>query len=150
MNKSLYNKDVLLELTSRVASLSPVSERLWGKMNVAQMLAHCIVGMDVAMGRIHIKRGILGYTIGPLMKKKFYDNSEFSKNSPTATEFIIIDERDFNQEKQLLIDKITEFSKGGPEKCTTDAHAFFGKLTAEQWGVGMYKHVDHHLRQFGV
>ena len=150
MIKSLYNKDVLLELTSRIAVLSPVAERLWGKMNVAQMLAHCNETMDVVMGKKKIKRVFLGYILGPLLKRKFFDGSEFSKNSPTAKDFIIVDEREFEKEKQLLISKLTEYSKGGPENCTKEPHAFFGRFTAEQWSIGMYKHVDHHLRQFGA
>jgi hypothetical protein len=26
----------------------------------------------------------------------------------------------------------------------------FGKLTASEWNIMMYKHLDHHLTQFGV
>jgi len=29
-------------------------------------------------------------------------------------------------------------------------HAFFGSLTGAEWGVSTYKHLDHHLRQFGA
>jgi Protein of unknown function (DUF1569) len=42
------------------------------------------------------------------------------------------------------------FAKGGAEGCTKHPHNFFGKLTPLEWATGMYKHLDHHLRQFGA
>ncbi|MBB6632612.1 DUF1569 domain-containing protein [Cohnella thailandensis] len=63
---------------------------------------------------------------------------------------MIVDERDFNVEKEKLIRKITTFQINGPEKCTTQPHPFFGKFSPEEWRKGIYKHLDHHLRQFGV
>lgn len=49
-----------------------------------------------------------------------------------------------------LIIHLNKFHKNGPETCISHPHPFFGKLTSEQWGKGIYKHLDHHLKQFGV
>jgi hypothetical protein len=45
---------------------------------------------------------------------------------------------------------IDRFAAAGPQGCTTHPHAFFGSLTPDEWAILMYKHLDHHLRQFGA
>ncbi len=64
----------------------------------------------------------------------------------TIPTILIVDEKDFETEKEKLKQKITTFPTNGPEKCTTHPHPFFGKLTPEQWGKGLYKHLDQNLK----
>ena len=150
MIKSLFDKNTANELVERVHLLTPVSEQLWGKMNVSQMVAHCRTGLEVACGEKTVKRIFIGYLLGPLFKSSFYNEKPFQKDLATAEIFVMKDEHDFEVEKEKLIQKINQFQEGGAQKCTTAPHGFFGKLTADQWAIGMYKHLDHHLRQFGV
>lgn len=150
MVKSIYDKTVKEEILSRINLLTPVSEQLWGKMNVSQMLAHCSVGLEVAMGEKTVKRIFISYILGPLFKSSFYNEKPFQKNIATADLFRMEGEYDFDKVKKSLIEKVLQFSDGGPSKCTNAPHGFFGNLTPNQWGIGMYKHLDHHLRQFGV
>ena len=82
------------------------------------------------------------------MKNKIF-NSEFSKNSPTAPEFIFIEQYDFEQSKNELIEKYSRFAKGH-ESIKLSNHPFWGQMTYEDWEKLMWKHLDHHLRQFGV
>ena len=70
------------------------------------------------------------------------------KNSPTAPLLIVGDARDFEKERQRLGVLIDRFVAGGPEGCSTHPHCFFGPMTPQEWAVLMYKHLDHHLRQF--
>lgn len=79
-----------------------------------------------------------------------YNDKTLPRNMSTIPTILIADNRDFEREKELLKEKIILFQNNGPEKCTTHPHPFFGKLTSEQWGIGVYKHLDHHLTQFGV
>ncbi|HEX5853992.1 MAG TPA: DUF1569 domain-containing protein, partial [Thermoanaerobaculia bacterium] len=74
----------------------------------------------------------------------------FSRNSPTDPTFIVTDEKDFNAEKQRLARLVNTFCESGPEKASSHTHSFLGRLRGEEWGVMMYKHIDHHLRQFGA
>ena len=60
------------------------------------------------------------------------------------------DPREFAREKERLKQSVQEFHRGGEAKCTTLPHPFFGEITPAEWAMGMYKHLDHHLRQFGV
>ena len=78
------------------------------------------------------------------------DDKPFKKNLPTDKSFIVVDRRDFNKEKERLIGVISNFSAVGTEAMNNRKHPFFGKLTATEWSTSMLKHLDHHLRQFGV
>jgi hypothetical protein len=148
--KSIYERAALDEVVRRIDSLNAASQHLWGKMGAAQMLAHCSLTLEVATGKRIARRLLIGRLIGPFFKKRYYDNSEFSRNSPTHPTFVVADEREFAQEKQRLLQLAREFSEGGEARCTTLPHSFFGNLTPGEWGIGVYKHLDHHLRQFGV
>jgi LPS sulfotransferase NodH len=62
----------------------------------------------------------------------------------------VTDERDLEAERRRLLDLVERFAAAGPAGCTTHPHSFFGRLTPREWAVLMYKHLDHHLRQFGA
>ena len=72
------------------------------------------------------------------------------QNSPTAPALLVKDDPDFETERARLDGLIDRFATGGAAACTTHPHAFFGKLTPDQWSILVYKHLDHHLRQFGA
>ncbi len=57
------------EIKARISQLQPESERRWGKMNAAQALARCTLSLKLAQGGIALHRTVLGWTIGPLLKK---------------------------------------------------------------------------------
>jgi uncharacterized protein YqcC (DUF446 family) len=148
--KSIYLQETLKEIVSRIDKLTPESKALWGKMNPAQMLAHCVEPLKIATGKINEPRMLIGILLAPFLKKGYYNDKPWPKNSPTAPSFIMADARDFEKEKANLIAIITEFSEGVAAKCTKHPNPFYGKLTPEQHGLGQYKHIDHHLQQFGV
>lgn len=148
--KSLYDIETLAEVIDRIQQIKPDAKAKWGKMNAAQMLEHCAKTFDYGTGKIHEPRSILGYLIGWMFKSLYYNDKPYSQNSPTAKMYLVSTETDFEKAKNRLMPLIVEFSKGGPSKCTTHPSSFFGKLSPEQHGKGLYKHLDHHLQQFGV
>ncbi|MBD8070666.1 DUF1569 domain-containing protein [Bacillus sp. PS06] len=148
--KNIFTQSDSKEMLARIDQLTAASHPLWGKMNVAQMLAHCSAFQDIPMGSSFPARGFLGFVIGPFVKQLFYNEKPFDKNMSTIPTILIEDKRDFEIERDTLKQKIITFQKNGPEKCSSHPHPFFGKLTPEQWGKGIYKHLDHHLKQFGV
>ncbi|MCY9357090.1 DUF1569 domain-containing protein [Bacillus spizizenii] len=148
--KNIFNQLHLEEILNRMDKLSPISKPQWGKMDVAQMLAHCSSFQDIAMGLSFPARGWLGILIGNFVKPIFYNDKPLAQNMSTIPDVLIVDEKEFETEKEILKQKIITFQSNGPEKCTTHPHPFFGKLTSKQWGKGIYKHLDHHLKQFGV
>lgn len=148
--KNLFEKETADEVISRIDQLRPASQRQWGKMNVAQMMAHCSAALDMAAGRLNPPRMLIGRILGPLVRPIFTNEKPFSKNNPTEKRLIVVDQRDFAQEREQLKQKIQHFHEGGEAGCTRHPHAFFGPLSPQAWSRGMYKHMDHHLRQFGV
>ncbi len=149
--KNLYEAEQVKEVKTRVASLRPESERQWGKMTAAQALAHCSIGLESAIGDRQIPRVLIGHLLGWLVKPMALKNDKpFQKNSPTAPELVVSDARDLEREKTRIIGLIDRFAGAGPAGCTRYPHAFFGELEPQEWAILMYKHLDHHLRQFGV
>ena len=148
--KNLFDKDSYDEIARRINALTPGTQRQWGKMNVAQMLAHCKAAFSVPLSNKKMPRSILGLLVGWMIKSKLHNEEPWKRNLPTAPNFKITGERDFEKEKQELIGLINQFYHGGPGNVGKFPHPMFGTYTSEQWGKAMYKHLDHHLRQFGV
>ena len=148
--KNLYEPETVDEVISRINKLQPATQPHWGKMDVAQMLAHCSATMDMASGRLNPPRILLGRLIGPLFKTILINEKPFGKNGPTHKKLIISDQRDFVREQERLKNSVQQFHDHGEAGCTKRPHPFFGKLSAQDWSRGMYKHLDHHLRQFGA
>ena len=149
--KNLFEPAAVLEITDRMAQLKPDSQRQWGKMSAAQMLAHCSAAIGMAEGKVAPPRMLLGRLLGPLAKKSLIANGQpMRRNSMTEKSVLVTDERDFMVERQRLRESIDRFASGGPGICTKHPHFFFGPLTPVEWAALMYQHLDHHLRQFGV
>jgi len=150
--KNLFDATVANQVKARLAQLEPQSERRWGKMTAAQMLAHCSASMQWAVGEVVPEKGALPVRLmGRLIKPMVFRNEEpFRKNSPTAPSLVVTGERDLDKERDRLAGLIDKFAAGGAAGCTKNPHSFFGKLTPEEWAILTYKHLDHHLRQFGV
>ena len=149
--KTLFEAADVEEVKGRLAQLKPDSKPLWSKMNVAQALAHCAAGIEMAAGDIRPPRALIGRILGPIIKPKALANDEpMRKNSPTAKELIVLGERDFETERKRLAGLIDKFYANGAQVCSTHPHAFFGPLLPQEWAILMYKHLDHHLRQLGV
>jgi hypothetical protein len=149
--KNLFEAARVADVKERLGRLTPETERLWGTMSAAQAVAHCARGMEMAVGDRPPERLFLGRLIGRLIKPKVLGNDEpMRRNTPTMKGLVVKDDRDLAAERQRLSNLIDRFAAGGPAACTRNPHSFFGPMTPEEWAILMYKHIDHHLRQFGV
>jgi hypothetical protein len=148
---NLYDQTTVMRVKDRIAQLKADSGRQWGKMSPAQALAHCSEAMLWAVGDVRPPRMFLGRIVGRLIKSKVIAESQpMRKNSPTVKTLVIADDRNLDVEQKRLCALIDRFAAAGPAGCTTHPHSFFGPLTPQEWAALMYKHLDHHLRQFGV
>ncbi|HEV2288308.1 MAG TPA: DUF1569 domain-containing protein [Candidatus Acidoferrales bacterium] len=151
VSKNLFEPLSVEEIRKRILQLKPDSQRQWGKMHPAQMLAHCSLGVEMAMGDLRPPRMLIGRILGSLAKAKaLKDGEPLRKNSSTMKSLLIKDNPDFAAQRERLSALVERFAAAGPAGCTTHPHSFFGRLTPQEWAVLMYKHLDHHLRQFGV
>jgi hypothetical protein len=148
--QNLFQPEAAAEVISRIDKLQPTTQHQWGKMDVAQMMAHCSVGLDMASGRVVLPRLFIGRILGPFVRPVFTNDKPLSKNAPTDKKFVIADKRDFAREQEQLKARVRQFHEGGEAQCTRHPHPFFGEFTPREWAIGMYKHLDHHLRQFGA
>jgi hypothetical protein len=149
--KNLFDVALADQVKQRIGSVRIDSEQQWGKMSVAQTIAHCASGLQMALGDIRPPRALMGRLIGSAIKRKVVENDDPPRrNSPTVRELVIRGERNLDAERVRLCSLIDKFVSGGPSVCATHPHPFFGLLTPAEWAILMYKHLDHHLRQFGV
>jgi hypothetical protein len=148
--KNLFQREAIDEVIGRIDTLQPATQRHWGKMDVAQMMAHCSAALDMASGQVKLPRLFIGRLLGPFVKPIYTNEKPFSRNSPTDPKLVVSDPRDFLREQEQLKLKIRQFHEGGETQCTRHPHPFFGALPPQDWARGMYKHLDHHLRQFGA
>jgi hypothetical protein len=149
--KNLFDPARVDEVKERLQHLRPASQRQWGKMTAPQAVAHCAAGMKTALGDSRPPRMFVGRIFGRIVKRLALGNDEpMRRNTPTVPGLVVADERDLDAERQQLVALIDRFAAAGPAGCTTHPHSFFGHLTPEQWAILTYKHLDHHLRQFGV
>lgn len=146
---SLFDPQTSQEIIQRINNLTVDSPRQWGKMDVAQMLAHCAFSMETAIGKQNPPRTLLGKLVGRLMQGELTNEKLMGKNLPTHSQYVMVDSKDFGREKIRLITSIKRFSENGESKVTKNPHPFFGNITPMQWSSGSWKHLDHHLRQFG-
>jgi len=146
---SLFDSQTCQEIIQRIENLTVDSPRQWGKMDVAQMMAHCAFSMETAIGERNPPRTFLGKLVGRLMQGELTNDKPMGKNLPTHPQYVMVDSKDFEKEKSRLISCIKRFSENGESKVTKNPHPFFGNITPLQWSSGNYKHLNHHLRQFG-
>lgn len=149
---NVFSLDVAQALQARIGSLNPAQQALWGKMNVAQMLAHCNVTYEMVYepGK-HKKPGaLLRFVLKSMVKPKVVGEQAYKQNGPTAPQFIITDSRAFEAEQRRLCDFIARVQQEGASAFEGRESHSFGKLSSEEWNNMFYKHLDHHLKQFGV
>ena len=148
--KSLFDEQAQQEVLERLDRISKETVPNWGKMNAGQMTRHCQLPLETALGKKKIEKpNFLMTLLIKSFKKSMYNDKPWKKSSPTPKAFQVTDERDFQKEATQLKALINEFCATRDQK-EREPHPAFGYFTYDQWGQMQYKHLDHHLRQFGV
>jgi hypothetical protein len=116
-------------------------------MDAPQMVAHLLASVRMATGELPTapKRTPLRHT--PLKQLIIYV-LPFPKGTPTARELQPVP-GPWQREVDELRASLDRFVKRD-RKGAWPVHPAFGQLSARGWGVLTYRHLDHHLRQFGV
>jgi len=148
---NIFTKPVSDEVISRINKLTPESQPAWGKMSVSQMLAHCNVTYEMIYEDIHPKPNFLmKFILKSFIKKTVTSETPYPRNSRTAPAFLISDVRDFDKEKTRLTEYINRTQVLGEKHFDGKESHSFGQLNATEWNNMFYKHLNHHLTQFGV
>ncbi len=149
--KNLFNETEMHQMISRINHLSDTTQPSWGKMNAAQMLAHCSVAYEMVYENKHAKPNFLvKLLLKAFLKDTVVGKTPYKHNSQSAPAFIIKTEKDFELEKKRLIEYIIKTQQLGGAYFEGKESNAFGKLTTTEWNTMFSKHLEHHLTQFGV
>ncbi|MBM4183257.1 MAG: DUF1569 domain-containing protein [Gemmatimonadetes bacterium] len=135
----------------RLEALAPDTRAQWGKMDVAQMLAHLNVAYEMLYEDKHARPNpVMRALLRMFLKNKVVGPTPYPRSSPTAPQFKIADRRDFAAERGRLVAYMRRMHDEGRPRFEGRESASFGALSADEWNVMFSKHLDHHLRQFGA
>lgn len=150
---NLFDEQKRIEIVSRINRLSPEAKGLWGKMNANQMLCHCTDGLRGCLGELDNLNDQSNFLTRSLVKWLVLYAMPIPKDVPTSKR---VDQMrdgtkpaDFETDRQILLAFIEKVSTR-PSDFAWSPHFKFGVLSRKQWGILCYKHIDHHLKQFGV
>jgi len=145
--QSIFDEQTRQALYARINRLQATDRPQWGKMNTWQMLRHCTLSEEMFLGVKGYKRLFAGRLFGGMaLKGILKDQAPLQKNQPTHPELKISGSGDTEAEKQKWIALLEKYANYNHRNFV---HPFFGPMSAEQVGIYVYKHTDHHLRQFG-
>lgn len=145
---TIYDKPTVDRFLARIDKLTPQSKALWGKMDAYQMVKHCNLSEAMYQGKQQYDRLFIGRLFGKMVLKGILKNNDpMKKNQPTHPTFKITGSGDLEQQKQQWKEQLSSYANCSDLQFV---HPFFGSMTHEQIGQYVYKHTDHHLRQFGV
>lgn len=149
--KDIFDTQTILELQERVERIDSQSKAQWGKMDIYQMLKHCTENEKMLLREKSFRRLFMGRLFGKMaLNSNLKDDAPLGKNSPTHPDIKISGTGNVEEEKQLWIELLRKYADQKPMHYTRFIHPFFGQMDHSQVGRYAYKHIDHHLRQFGV
>ncbi len=148
--KSLLEPKVQQEILDRINTLARDTQAHWGEMDVAQMMAHCAEVQEVMNGKSLEGTPVMVKLFKGMIRKVVMSETPYQKSLRTHPQYVIADERSFEGEKERLIKALVNFANLTVSERRQLNHPLFGKMTDEELGWAAYKHVDHHLQQFGV
>lgn len=148
--KTLFDPTINAQILERIEKLSSSSSPNWGKMNVTQMLAHLDLSLRVNFDEIELKKGLLGLLFGGITRIILLGEKKYPKYLPAHKNVLAKEVSDFLTEKNNVKNSIEKYVSKGPDGISKKPHYILGKITHEESALLTYKHIDHHLRQFGV
>jgi len=147
--RSLFEAGARDAITDRLRTLTPESPRQWGRLRGDEMLCHLADQLRMALGGIPTAApaGPLRYRpirylmihVLPWPKGRAKGPAEAFTTAPA----------DWENDREQVIELVREFGGRSPSG-DWPSNPIFGSLSGHDWGVLSYRHLDHHLRQFGA
>ena len=147
---NLRNQDTYRTVLTRIERLDPETRPQWGAMTPAQMLAHCAEVQEVSNGKGLEGTPFIARLLKGMIRRMVLSDKPLPRGTRTHPQYRQTADKDFAAEKQRLLHALESFLAQDETELEQRAHPLFGKMTVEEKGWGMYKHLDHHLNQFGV
>jgi len=150
VKRNIYSPEVYVESLDRIETLTAQAKPLWGKMTTAQMFAHCAEVVEVANGKELKNTPFLVKLFKGFVRNMVVNEKPYPKNTKTHPQYRQMVDRDFESEKKRLLAALEKFVKTDQNDAGKTKHPLFGEMSPEEKGWAIYKHLDHHLNQFGV
>ena len=145
--KSIWKADNHREICERVQRLTPQHAAKWGKMTAAAMVVHLTDALRMASGELAVTPKKVPLRYPPLKQLALYW-LPIPRNLPTIPELVARTPRDWMIEMTDLGNQLDAVVRRGPG-AMAPTHPAFGRMSGKAWGALVYRHMDHHLRQFG-
>lgn len=145
---SLFDNHSRESIRVRLLKLQPDSKAQWGNFDVNRMLAHCLDTLEVCFAERPVE--VTGnFFWNSALGRWFVIDAPlpWPKGAPTAPDFFVTQPTEFARDRQRVLDYVERFAKGREQ--TFGVSPFLGTLNPEQWSRLHYRHLDHHLKQFG-
>lgn len=148
--KNLLDAEGVRLLVERAQRLQPHDAAKWGRMTATEMLVHCnkihaylLSPSTNAKRKSTVKQHLIRWLVLYILPR-YPRNATAPKEARTSGN---VSSTDFDEEKKTFVYLLDKFSK---TQNINHHHPYFGRLSTREWGIAMWKHTDHHLRQFGV
>ena len=146
--KSIWQDQARGELHDRIGRLGWDAPAAWGSFTAPKMVCHLADCLKMATGDLKVASKKLPIRYPPLKQLIIY-LAPFPKGAPTAPELLARQPQEWSADiadLQTLLDRTASATSTE----TWPEHPAFGQLSKQAWGVLIYRHTDHHLKQFGV
>ncbi|MDB5223493.1 MAG: hypothetical protein JWN83_2160 [Chitinophagaceae bacterium] len=148
--KTLFDPAINQEILDRVERLTPSSKPVWGKMSVEKMLAHLYLALQVNFGELKLNKSLLGIFFRGISRRILLGEKPFPKHLPADKKILPKEVAVFSIEKAKVEQIIKRYIESVESGLSKNSHNILGKISPQESSFISYKHLDHHLRQFGV
>ena len=145
--KSIFDDTNYADILGRIQSVTPETVAEWGSTNIAQMFAHCAEVQEVGNGKSLKGTPFIVKLLKGYIRKMVINDKPYPRSTKTHPQYVMTELKDFEEQKTRLLDALEKLKAAGP---VSKEHPIFGEMTGEERGWISYKHLDHHLSQFGV
>lgn len=149
MAGTLFDPKDRQQILDRVSSLTPESRRRWGRMNATQAVVHMADQLQMALGKIPSGRPRGPLRFAPLRWLSIHLIPWPRGRVKAPRELFTTAPGEFEADLRELRDLVARFAAADPN-VEWPEHPLFGRLSGRDWGVLAWRHMDHHLTQFGV
>ena len=149
MRHSLWDDAERMRTLERLRRVTPGTRPRWGRMHAGQMIVHLADQLRLALAEVPMSKPWPGPAKYQPLRWLLINVVPMPKGSRSFRELFLTPAGDFARDRAALEALLARAAARGPEG-PWGGSPLFGRLSREEWGVLGWRHLDHHLRQFGV
>ena len=146
---TLFNSADRAAILARIDRLTAERPPLWGRFTAPEMVCHVTTGIRQGLGEMDLGPPLGPFTRWPLNWLIIHVLPWPKGKAKAPPEMLATRPTTWPKDVATLVNAIDRFGKRNPA-APWPASKVFGRISGASWGVLQHKHLDHHLRQFGV